>query len=242
MVFQMKDGSFGLVKLEQNRQGARVLVNEFVCGKLAEKLRIPVGSSSKVRVRPEALDDAKRSGHVPDEFQPGVHWGVKYFTGEKEPVQVSKFHLLSNVADIPSILMFDSWIIRGDSRQAIMLVLETDSRGNTTRGRLLIYDQGFAFGGTPHWTIEKLNSLRSHFVVNLENPWDGMYASWSLFEDFVERLASFTKQDLDAIMAELAPPIWGLTEKEADALSEFLLVRINPLIDAYRRSFTKYRR
>ena len=122
------DGHWYVVKLQNNPQHWRVLVNELLCGALLDYLKIASPETALIHVSEEFLGAHPEvhltlgSKRIP--VKPGWQFGSRY-PGDPGRLAVYDFlpeALLSQTANLEefrAILVFDKWVGNTDGRQAV---------------------------------------------------------------------------------------------------------------------------
>jgi hypothetical protein len=146
-IFRLADDRIAVVKFVENQQGPRVLFNEFVSCRLAEKLGLPINRAVMVRVEASTLTIPKRDGKCPAAFSADIHCGlIRYPDAAKTDPASELFKRTKNAAELHSVLVFEQLVARGDGRQLLVYPATAPEQS------FAAYDYGFAFGGTPMWT------------------------------------------------------------------------------------------
>jgi hypothetical protein len=157
------DGHYYVVKFANNPQGSRILVNEFIAGKLAKFLGLPCPETRLVEVKEElirltpglAIEGLSRTipvesglafgsqypSHRDGDGRRLQHVVDSYFKGMAEQVQ--------NLSDFLGILVFDLWTSNTDRRQVVFLPIWTKLG---RRYRIMMVDNGFCFNGV-NWSF-----------------------------------------------------------------------------------------
>lgn len=157
-LMRCSDGHYYVVKVRNNPQGSRILVNEHVAGKLAKLLGLPCPETCLVNVREELvrltprLAIELRSRKIP--VEPGLTFGSQYPSYQnghgRRLVSIFDFHVsgiaeqVENLSDFLGMLMFDKWTCNTDHRQVVFLPRQAPLR---TRYRVMMIDNGFCFNG-----------------------------------------------------------------------------------------------
>lgn len=211
-----------VVKFKASRQGKRIVLNDYVAGRLAEEFGLPIGRIALVNV-PPALHPTHPNLHGAD---PGTQFGAGYFEGSQSPPPVEALVATHNFRDFAGVIVFDSWIRRGNSRQ----VLIYPSAGVGEYDRFAIFDHGYAFGGSPNWSAKSLAQEEAAFV--LEDQYNFIRSHLKdakLFRPYLERLSGFGPDVVRGILAELPTVEWEVTDEEVDGLVRFLVNRREPV-------------
>lgn len=213
------DGHYYVVKFQNNPQGARVLANEMLAGKLAQALGLPVSEPEVVEVSDWLIE------HTPEMF---IQWGnqrVRCAAGFQfgsrfpcDPLRVPVYDFLpdsmleavANRQTFLGMLVFDKWTCNCDSRQVVFYRSSDDADPHYV---LKMIDQGFCFNANA-WNFPDapLRGLYARLCV-----YAGVVGLTS-FEPFLSRLENLD-DDLLEEAAAAVPPEWyeGSTE-ELDAL------------------------
>jgi hypothetical protein len=226
---QASDGHFYVLKLNNNPQGLRVLVNEFIAERLLRYLRIPappveiVETSADFLAHNPELSIKLGSRYIPSE--PGWHFGSRY---PGSPYMMSVFDLVPdiqlaavrNTYHFAAVLVFDKWTANMDVRQAIFYrakLAETlppeDGIEHQLQTAMIVsmIDHGYCFNGA-YWEFP-------------DAPGAGLYhrpkayakiTSWKAFSPWLDRVASFPESVIERALLDIPRP-W-LTRDCEDAL------------------------
>jgi hypothetical protein len=168
LLIQASDKRFYVVKLRNNPQHPRVLVNELIGSILLNHLQITTPPTTFVWLSEEFLrENAEVSIHIGARCMPaapGWHFGSQY-PGDPDCVAVYDFipsaslPQVLNLLDFRGALVFDKWTANTDWRQAIFSrVLEREQWAGvpatgSRRGFVAsMIDQGSVFNG-PQWNF-----------------------------------------------------------------------------------------
>lgn len=228
------DGQFYVVKLRNNPQHRRVLINESVASVLLRYLQISAPEVVIISLSREFLaanpDLCIQLGTSRLPAEPGWHCGSRY-PGHPDQVAVYDFipdvllRETVNLREFLGILAFDKWVSNADGRQAVFFrsrVREwTAARASTRPGFLAwMIDHGFAFNG-PHWDFP---DAPLHGLYHRPLVYEGV-RSLADFEPWLERIRHFPLEVLDQAWRQV-PLEWLDGEEEAlEQLLEALLER-----------------
>jgi HipA-like kinase len=231
-VFELKDGRYAVVKFLENPQGERVLVNEFICCSVAEALELPVNHAVLVSIDGRLLKEPQESGECPKQFTAGICCGLVRYP---DAVHITHDQLASNVENSDEMHMlnvFDALVARGNGRQ--LLAYPEQPQQSRSKKLFAAIDYGFAFGGTPAWTVDNFQKLA------VENPFKGLNDDdGHLIEPLIDRLRNFTETDIEAVLSKIYPPRWGASAEEIEALFPILATRKRALVDQFEIRFKK---
>jgi hypothetical protein len=227
-IFRLADGRTVLVKFAENNQGARVLFNEFVSCRLAEKLGLPINRSVLVRVEAAVLT------RCPPTFRAGVHCGlVRFPNAAKTDPSSDLFKRTKNTAELHSVLVFEQLVARGDSRQ-LLVYPATDPDPS-----FAAYDYGHAFGGNPVWAEDAVRSLQPAPTLPAADALGAAYADGQPQKGIIDRLRGLTRTDVEAVIAALSLPRWGVSPAEGEAIAQAIPKRASALTMAYDDRYPK---
>ena len=237
-LMRASDGAFYVVKFQNNPQHIRVLANEFLAGRLARLLDLPVPEvkiiavsdwlvrhSAEMRVRSAAGSALCSSGRQLGSLHSRGEAEGDLFDYLPDPI----LEQVTNLRDFARMLVFDKWTSNDDGRQAIFR-----KPPGKRRYRATFIDHGYCFGAG-EWTYTDAAAR-------------GVFANYSVYrqvqgwEDFEPTLEKAEQADIDQLWSCAA----GLPEEwyEGDRTGLERLIeelyrrrsRIRDLIDAFRRS------
>ncbi|MBA3975215.1 MAG: hypothetical protein C0504_13495 [Candidatus Solibacter sp.] len=209
---------FFVTKFVGNPQHNRILVNEWIAGRLLAHLQIAAPDLEIVNVPGSFLRDC---GEVHFQFgcgrkpvEPGWHLGSR-FPGNPDTDAVYDFlpdsllPQVHNVADFRGALVFDKWVSNSDARQAIFFRrrirdwIDSSDAGPQQKGFIAqMIDNGYAFDG-PHWEFAD-SPLQGVYMR------PGVYAGVRTLDDFqpwLDWVRHFPQSVVDAAYRDL-PRRW----------------------------------
>jgi hypothetical protein len=219
-----------VVKILGSEHGTKILINEFVCYKLAKLLDIPIPEAALININDELLElnpTLRQLGVLP-----GMHFGSKFIPKAEPSIQLPLLNLVGNKEDIPSIILFDQ-IIYNDDR--------TINKGNLLvdikKRRLLAIDHSHTFKLGGMWDETELKKIHEESLclvkefhghnykillkyVNGHNP----------FNKILQNIKNLSQADIDWCLADI-PYEWELNKPDEDALKSFLWYRIKNIND-----------
>lgn len=224
----IENGKTYVVKLKGNPgQGIRVLFNEYVSGRLGELIGVPFGEHALVSV-PDALYPSNLGQKVP-----GIQVGTEEF--KEGQTDLTQLRNARNFNEFPSVLVFDTFIARRDSRQ--YLVYPSSGDPNSPRDMGAIYDQRYAFTGEPNWSAASLSNNQNCTANNglhLKQSFPGI----SAYEPSIRRVEALSEEDIRKIIDEGPLTEWQISQQEANALAQWLNERkrlVRAAIDSHLR-------
>ena len=234
-----ENGSFYVVKFQNNPQHVRVLANEMLATSLANFLGLPVPEFDEVEVSAELLERAPELSFQAVQGRVGCAAGRHF--GSKLPVNPSReplydfvpdqtLALLANRQAFAGMLAFDQWTCNTDTRQAVFC-RAPDSDG---RYRALMVDQGFCFNnGEWNFPDSPLRGLYPRLVVY------GGVTGWDSFDPWLTLLREMDWRVAEELAGRV-PPAWY--DAEDAALQQLVETldrrrrRLPELLEAVRRS------
>jgi hypothetical protein len=218
------DGASYVVKFQNNPQHARVLANEMVASRLAQRIGLPVAAPAFVEVSDSLLGTCPRlafeTGERREPISPGTQFGSR-FPGIPNETLVADFlpdRLLRRVANLseafPGAFVFDKWTCNCDGRQVIYHRPAGDA---VCAYSVTMIDQGFCFNDGD-WTFP-------------DNPLRGLYPRRMVYEK-VRGLQSFepylTRVE-NLRMDDLEECVQGIPEKWCEPCPQELVHLIKTL-------------
>ncbi|MGE5645865.1 MAG: HipA family kinase [Acidobacteriota bacterium] len=227
-LIQADDGCFYVVKLRNNPQHRRVLINEAVCAVFLRYLQFSAPEVVVISVSAEFIEEnpafSMQLGGRKIAAEPGWHFGSRY-PGDPDQLAVYDFipdvllREAVNLREFSGMLAFDKWVGNADGRQAVFFrsrIREWTAARTSTRPGFLAWmiDHGFAFNG-PYWDFP-------------DSPLQGVYhrplvyesvRSLRDFDPWLERIAHFPVEVMDEAWRRV-PLEW--IEGEGDALEALL--------------------
>jgi hypothetical protein len=232
------DGHFYVVKFQNNPQHVRVLANELLATRLAERLGLPVP-------RPEVIEVGEwLIQHTPEltielagqslRCRPGLQFGSRFVV---DPLEGQVFDYLPetmldrvrNLESFAGMLALDKWTCNANGRQAAFW-----RKGRERKYTAAFIDQGYCFNAG-EWSFPD-GPLRGVFARN------AVYAGVRGWQSFAPWLESIEQMEDSALWAcaEEVPPEWYGSDWEAlEKLMATLLerrARVRELITGFRNS------
>lgn len=248
-----------VVKLRNNPQGMRTLVNEWVSNRILSHLRIPCPDVEMIELPEEFIASNPRLGiQRGQQLNPppsGWHFGSRY-PGNPEVLAVydvlPDIQLLTcrNLHHFAAALAFDKWTGNADSRQCVffrarlqeVMPLEDKFPQPEAAMRGLVasmIDHGYCFNGG-FWDFPDAPGYGMYHRSEVYRKITG----WKDFEPWVERIAEFPESVFDKALSEI-PRAWLDTgeEDELARLFETLIRRrskVTRLIEAVRERYPNH--
>ncbi len=223
-LLRCSDGAYYVVKFQNNPQGLRVLVNDFLGTLLARRLELPVPQVAIVDVSPGLIENSEEMvielGRGSKRCCPGLCFG-SFCPSERDPFGNSVMHTLDflpdalsqsvvNLADFAGMLVFDKWTCNTDHRQTILV-----GTHSIMPCKALMIDHGLCFNGN-EWSFPDAPLRGLYHNPAVYEAVHGMEA----FDPWLDRLKdAIDRNILDQIAAEI-PSAWYAGD--TDALARLL--------------------
>jgi hypothetical protein len=212
-LMRCSDGEYYVVKFQNNPQGARILVNELLATRIAERMGLPTPVAATVEVSESLIDNTEdmviQLGRGRLRYKAGAQFGSRY---PGAPAECAVYDFLPeeslrqvvNLTDFCGMLAFDKWTCNTNGRQAIFF-----RRAGKDHYEAQMIDNGFCFNAG-EWNFP-------------DAPLRGLYARHRVYESvrgieaFEPWLARIEKMDVSILgeMAEEIPPEWYNSAHEA---------------------------
>jgi hypothetical protein len=213
------DGGQWWIKPSNHLQGGKVLVTEFLVGRLGALIGAPVCEVALIGIGPEVVGWEFRPGHV---LVAGVGNGSR---GVPDAVELNSLEARErddNRRRHAGVFALYDWCWGGDDQ---WLYCETSDR------MLYSHDHGWYFPETgAEWSEATLLGhvgdphQAPHTIVNLDQ---------TEVNRLADRLDEVTSEDLASILRAI-PPSWPVSNAELGALGFFLEVRARGVADRLR--------
>jgi len=232
------DGHFYVVKFQNNPQHLRVLANELLATRLAERVGLPVPVAEIIEVKewliantPELRTDAAcLSSH----HKPGLQFGARYVCDPAESqvfdyLPESMLPKVKNLAAFAGMLVVDKWLGNANGRQAVFWKKPQERKYTAT-----FIDQGYCFNAG-EWDFPD-SALRGVYARNLVYQ---HVSGWASFEPWLSRVEGLAPATIEGIAGDVPPEWtgndWGALEKLTEQIVE-RRSKVRGLITAFRNS------
>ena len=237
-LMRASDGHFYVVKFQNNPQHLRVLANELLATRLAERVGLPVPATEVVEVDAWLIENTPElcmevSLH-PVPCKAGLQFGARYVC---DPAEAQVFDYLpesmldkvKNREAFAGMLALDKWLGNANGRQAVFWKKSRERKYNVS-----FIDQGYCFNAG-EWDFP-------------DSPLRGVYArncvykdvcGWESFEPWLSRIEKLDPKIVREIAGDI-PPEWSGHDWQAlEKLSDEIIARrskVRDLITAFRNS------
>lgn len=231
------DGNLYVVKFKNNPQHLRVLANEMLATRLAERIGLPVPLTDVVEVSPWLIE------HSPElniqlagrtlPCESGLQFGAKYVISPQDGriydlMPETMIGQVRNLGTFAGMLALDKWTCNANGRQATFWRKLRERKYNVT-----FIDQGYCFNAG-EWSFPD-SPLRGVYARN----W--VYLGVTGWESFEPWLTNIEEMALSAISecAEAIPPEWYGDWDEMSTLIDTLFKRraiVRELVLSFKES------
>jgi HipA-like protein len=237
-LMRCSDRQYYVVKFRNNPQHLRVLVNEMLATRLAERAGLPVPITEVVEVEQWLISHTPelniQLGQRAIPCEPGLQFGSRYVVNPLEGqvfdyIPMEMLERVRNVETFAGMLVIDKWTGNANGRQAAFWRKMRDKKYTAS-----FIDQGYCFNAG-EWTFPD-NPLRGVYARNdVYVPVHG----WDSFEPWLSRVELMEEEVIWGVAGEI-PPEWYENDWEAlEKLVRALIERrglIRELITAFRIS------
>ncbi len=219
-LFRANDGNIYVVKLQNNRLGPKVLVNEYLACQFAKTLDLCFPEGGIIRLEAPFIEKNKRLKAA--RVKAGCHFASRYLSGS-EYVGRRNLAKAANKSQMAGIMLFDHFFHNLDrtwNRKNLLLRREANAY------RLYAIDNSHLFR-RGRWSIASLNKLVDRGSINKRRAFGWLIKHYLKQEDFtvyIERIKGMTDKELRLMVAEI-PVEWLPDQAERDALTDYLLKR-----------------
>lgn len=225
------DGDTYAVKFQQNPQGIKAVINEYICSELATHLTLPVPKPVLIKTNDDFHDlyGEKLSSYIGEEIKPGVHFGTRKI---KKAIPIEETGSLGAMLDhaknihvLSELFIFDLFICNNDR----------DSNGGNllfdmNEKMIIILDHTHVFDLGTIWESQQLN-MRIGEPFSIINPSGFIYrrlipyvTGFNPFKSILDKLKCMTSEHIWHIINSV-PSEWMLLEEDKIALHEYLVDR-----------------
>jgi len=240
-LMRARDGHFYVVKFQNNPQHLRVLANELLATRLAERVGLPVPATEVVEVGPWLIANTPElsieCGLDPMPCAAGLQFGARYVC---DPAHAHVFDYLpdslmtkvKNLDAFAGMLVIDKWLGNCNGRQAVFWKKPREQKYNVS-----FIDQGYCFNAGD-WDFPD-SALRGVYARNSVYQY---IRGWDSFSPWLEIVENFDPEVVEEIAGDI-PPEW--TGNDWHALSKLVTAiverrgKVRELIAAFRDSSRK---
>ncbi|MEH7385239.1 HipA family kinase [Bacillus sp. JJ1521] len=226
-LIRFDDGNDYVVKFKNNPTGTRTLVNEYVAGKLAKLLKLPVIPFRTVYISQEFID---RNQCLSSNFSSGTQYASLFLEDTvylPKNVELDEKIKIINYEQLAGVIAFDYWLGNVDRNRKNLLL----KRINQSDYQFYIIDHGHCFNKA-RWTVDTFKELPI-----MSSSWRKAHKIYMLFLQKDEGIFTYIKRinELPLIsiqgIVHSIPEDWEVSENEKEALIDYLVVSRERLQD-----------
>ncbi|PRX40361.1 HipA-like protein [Planifilum fimeticola] len=222
------DGRHYIVKFKNNPvQGTRALVNEYVAGRLAQLLGLPVPPFKIVHISKHFFKE--NPVLFRHRFLPGHQFASEYIPDCLKKIDKESLSGLNivNRRHLAGIIVFDQWVNNVDRRRGnILLRPLSGNRGFW----LYMIDQGHSFSYYDYlsrrrecrWTPAGLRILPQKLKSNAFYRWCKQQSREEDFAYYLDKIQQLSEQQIRQVIASI-PKDWNVSRVEREALYKYLI-------------------
>jgi len=237
-LMRCSDGNFYVVKFRNNPQHLRVLANEMLATRLAERAGLPVPGTEMVEVGNWLVEHTPelsiQLAHNTIRCDAGLQFGSRYVVDPLEGqvfdyIPVEMLDRVRNLETFAGMLVLDKWTGNANGRQAAFW--------RKSRERLYtasFIDQGYCFNAG-EWTFPDF-PLRGVYARN--EVYEGV-RGWESFEPWLSRVETMDESVIWEVVNGIPPAWYASQDEELEKLARALIARrdlVRELIAAFRSS------
>jgi hypothetical protein len=237
-LMRCSDGHYYVVKFRNNPQGLRVLANEMLATRLAERVGLPVPLTEVVEVDEWLIEHTAelsiQLAHNTIRCQAGLQFGSRYVV---DPMEGQVFDYLPmemlgrvrNLETFAGMLVLDKWTGNANGRQAAFWRKLRERKYTAS-----FIDQGYCFNAG-EWTFPDY-PLRGVYARN--EVYVGV-RGWESFEPWLSRVEKLESDIVWSVAGEIPPEWYGGEWEALEKLVRELLARrelVRGLIEIFRVS------
>jgi len=219
-LFRANDGKVYVVKLQNNRLGCKVLVNELIACRFAELMDLCFPPGAIIQIDEIFIQKNRRLRAA--RIKPGRHFASRYLNAA-EYVGRRNLTRAVNKSQMAGVMLFDHMFHNVDrtwNRKNLLL------RREDTLYKLYAIDNSHLFR-SGRWTLALLNKLAGKIGVNKRRSFGWLlkyYLSKNDFEPYIAQVKSITNSQLRQLVSEI-PEEWLPEQAERDALLKYMITR-----------------
>lgn len=237
-LMRARDGHFYIVKFQNNPQHLRVLANELLASRLAERAGLPVPVAEVIDVSLWLIENTpelriEHSGNATP-CSAGLQFGSRCVCDPGEGLifdylPESMMARVKNIATFAGMLALDKWLGNANGRQAVFW-----KKGQERKYSVSFIDQGYCFDAG-EWDFPD-SALRGVYARNCVYE---HVRGWESFEPWLGRIENFDPEAIREIAGEIPPQWTGHDWQALEKLVEAIVARrskLRELITAFRDS------
>lgn len=221
-LFRANDGKVYVVKLQNNRMGSKVLINEYVACWFGLRIELCFPVSDLIKIDEQILKKNRRLQSTGISL--GPHFASQYLPGNRY-VTRNALQGAVNKRAMAGVMLFDHMFHNVDRTKNRKNLLVCREEGNYV---LYAIDNSHLFV-RGRWNIRSLEKLVEKISVNQWRVYGWLLKHFLTGEDlnfYAEKVKSISDEELFCLV-ESIPKEWLYKEGEGDALLQFMIKRRN---------------
>lgn len=241
-VIRFSDGKKYVVKWNGTQsKRAKEVVNEYVVGKLAMFLSLPVVPFELVFIPEEFIKNTPKLHSKKYNFSSGCQYACLFIENSIVPDEVVKaFPSKTEVKNhdmLAAMVVFDLWVNNID-RTMSNLLLEHLSDGSYF---VHLIDHGICFPGGYQWSAKTLTQKLNYDIPYQETyRWAFSMLNEEDFTSFVDKIVSLPNELIYEVTQSI-PEEWGVSNEESAALYNFLVEQKSHLPNLITNFINQYK-
>ncbi|WP_274366048.1 HipA family kinase [Paenibacillus thermotolerans] len=230
-LIRLSDGLTYVVKFKNNPTGTRVLVNEYVAGKLARLLALPV---PPFRIVPISNDFIEQNPELAAfRFAPGMQFASLFIEGAanlRDAYACPGGLRIVNRGELAGVVLFDLWLSNTDRKENNVLLAQAgDSNvsgqalgcGGQRGCRLFMIDHGRCFA-SHDWTVDSLSQAKPVLYLKVHRWCLAQLRDREELDAAMACIRSLPEKRMRDIVSSI-PRDWEVTKREREALLAYLV-------------------
>jgi hypothetical protein len=231
-LFRADDGEVYVVKLQNNRLGTKVLVNEFLASRFAIAMDLCFPPGGLISIDEQVIQKSRRLRAAGVKTSP--HFASKYLSNTTYVVRRNLFKAV-NKSQMAGVMLFDHMFHNVDRTWNRKNLL---ARREDNRYVLYAIDNSHLFR-RGRWNVDALARLERKVSVNYRRAYGWLLKYYLTAEDFypyMTKVRALTDEALSDIVLDI-PLEWLPREEERQALLKFMIVRRDMVDEIARRLY-----
>lgn len=212
------DGQTYVVKFKNNPSGTRIMVNEYIAGKLGQLLSLPIVPFEVVQIEEEFIK--KHSILSNYKFAPGSQFASLYLENciQLERNSRNEHVTITNREHLARMIVFDLWIGNTDRKENNVLLEPVVPKGYY----LHMIDHGRCFSNAD-WTVKALKQMPKMSVkLNVHKWCASLIQNQNEVQVAIEEIMALSEEKINEVIDSI-PNDWEVSDVERKELIMHLL-------------------
>ncbi|WP_102344937.1 HipA family kinase [Bacillus sp. Marseille-P3661] len=206
------------VKFKNNPSGTRILVNEYIAGRLGQILSLPIVPFEVVKINDDFINEHPIL--LQRKFTSGSQFASLFIDNciQLERDSQNENITVSNKNHLAKIIVFDLWIGNTDRKENNVL-LEPNGQGEYF---LYMIDHGRCFSNAK-WTVKTLEKMpKLEVTLNVHKWFAGLLQSENEIQSAIKEIMNIPEEIIRDVIQSI-PDDWDVTVSEREALVAHLV-------------------